>query len=166
MRFLAVVALLAALAACQPLPHPFADSAPPPDSPLMTPPDSAGVVVEAVSGAPKETAQDLADAMATALQDNDVPASTDARNSKSYVLKGKATANDAGNGKLRVTVAWEMHNPDGSLTGTASRDRDDDAIGLGRCRRRHRRSGRSGRAEFRQADRKQGAAARPRPTIR
>jgi hypothetical protein len=117
MRFPVIVALLAALSACQPLPHPFADNIPPPDSPLMTPPDSAGIVVEPVSGASKETAHDLADAMATALQDNDVPASTDARNSRSYVLQGKATATDAGSGKLTVTVAWEMRGPDGALTG-------------------------------------------------
>ena len=83
----------------------------------MTPPDSAGIVVEPVSGASEETARDLADAMATALQDNDVPASTDARNSRSYIIQGKATAVDGGNGKLRVTVAWEMHGPDGALTG-------------------------------------------------
>jgi len=117
MRFLRIFALLAALAACQPLPHPFADNTPPPNSPLMTPPDSAGVVVEPITGAPKETARDPADAMATALQDNDVPASTDARNSKSYVVQGKATASGGSDGKMRVTVAWEMHAPDGSLTG-------------------------------------------------
>ncbi|HLI22721.1 MAG TPA: hypothetical protein VKV32_16485, partial [Stellaceae bacterium] len=117
MRFFTIVALLAALAACQPLPHPFADNTPPPNSPLMTPPDSAGIVVEPVAGAPKETAKDLADAMATALQDNDVPASTDARNSKSYVVQGKATAAGGSDGKMHVSVAWEMHAPDGSLTG-------------------------------------------------
>lgn len=117
MRFPAIVALLLALSACQPLPHPFADTTPPPNSPLMTPPDSAGIMVEPVSGAPDMTAHDLADAMATALQDNDVPASTDARNSRSYVVQGKATATDAGDGKLRVTVAWEMRAADGSVTG-------------------------------------------------
>jgi hypothetical protein len=117
MRFPKIVVLLLALAACQPLPHPFADTAPPPDSPLMTPPDSVGVIVAPVSGAPSETARDLADAMATALQDNDVPASTNARNRDSYLLQGKATTADGGGGQLRVTVAWEMHGPDGALTG-------------------------------------------------
>lgn len=117
MRFPVIVAFVAALAACQPIPHPFADNAPPPGSPLMTPPDSAGIVVEPIAGAPKETSRDLADAMATALQDNDIPASTDARNSKSYVVRGKATATPDAAGKMRVTVAWEMHGPDGALTG-------------------------------------------------
>jgi hypothetical protein len=117
MRFPIIVALLLALSACQPLPHPFADSTPPPNSPLMTPPDSAGVMVEPVTGAPTATAHDLADAMASALQDNDVPASTGARNRGSYLLQGKATTADAGNGALHVSVAWEMHAPDGSITG-------------------------------------------------
>lgn len=117
MRFPAIVALLLALSACQPLPHPFADTTPPPNSPLMTPPDSAGIMVEPVGGAPEVTATDLADAMATALQDNDVPASTDARNRQSYVVRGKATVTDAGAGKVHIVVAWEMHAADGAMTG-------------------------------------------------
>lgn len=117
MRFGPLVALLLVLSACQPLPHPFADNTPPPNSPLMTPPDSAGILVEPVSGAPDAAAHGLAEAMAKALQDNDVPASTDARNSRSYLLEGKATSHDAGGGALEVTVAWEMHAADGSVAG-------------------------------------------------
>ena len=117
MRFPVIAALLLALAACQPLPHPFEDSAPPPNSPLITPPDSAGIVVLPVTGAPNVTAHDLADAMATALQDNDVPAGTVARNRGSYVLQGKATASGMPDGKMQVTVDWELRGPDGKMTG-------------------------------------------------
>jgi uncharacterized lipoprotein YmbA len=117
MRFPFIGALLLVLAACQPLPHPFEDSGPPPNSPLMTPPDSAGIVVLPVTGAPGTTSHDLADAMATALQDNDIPAGTAARNRGSYVLQGKATTNGQPDGKLRVTVVWEMSGPDGKATG-------------------------------------------------
>ena len=117
MRLPLIAALLLALAACQPLPHPFEDTGPPPNSPLMTPPDSAGIVVLPVTGAPGTTARDLADAMATALQDNDVPAGTGARNRGSYVLQGNATAHGMPDGKMQVTVAWEMRGPDGKLTG-------------------------------------------------
>src|SRR5689334_17016061 len=117
MRFLLIAVLLLVLAACQPLPHPFEDLAPPPNSPLMTPPDSAGVIVLPVAGAPGTTARDLADAMATALQDNDVPAGTGARNRGSYVLQGTATAHGMADGKMQVTVDWEMRGPDGKLTG-------------------------------------------------
>jgi uncharacterized lipoprotein YmbA len=118
MRFPLIAALLLALAACQPLPHPFEDSARlSPNAPLMTPPDSAGIVVLPVTGAPGTTAHDLADAMATALQDNDVPAGTTARNRGSYVLQGKATTKGMPDGKMQVTVAWEMSGPDGKVTG-------------------------------------------------
>ncbi len=114
MRFTALAALLL-LTACQPLPHPFADDQPPPNSPVLTPPDSAGIVVEKVKGAPDPTARDLSAAMAKALQDNDVPASTDASNRGSFHLTGTATANDVGGGNVRVTIAWEMHEPSGKL---------------------------------------------------
>jgi uncharacterized lipoprotein YmbA len=117
MRFLLIAVPLLVLSACQPLPHPFEDSAPPPNSPLMTPPDSAGIIVLPVTGAPGTTARDLADAMATALQDNDVPAGTGARNRGSYVLQGTATAHGMADGKMQVTVDWEMRGPDGKLTG-------------------------------------------------
>jgi uncharacterized lipoprotein YmbA len=117
MRFPLMAVLLLALAACQPLPHPFEDSTPPPNSPLMTPPDSAGIVVLPVTGAPSPTARNLADAMATALQDNDVPAGTEARNRGSYVLQGKATTHGMPDGKMQVSVAWEMRGPDGKVTG-------------------------------------------------
>ncbi len=117
MRFPLIAALLLVLAACQPLPHPFEDSRPPPNSPLITPPDSAGIVVLPVTGAPSTTAHDLADAMATALQDNDIPASTAARNRGSYVLQGKAITKGQPDGKMQVTIAWEMSGPDGKATG-------------------------------------------------
>jgi hypothetical protein len=117
MRYAVIVALLSALSACQPLPHPFADEMPPPNSALMTPPDSAGVVVQPVAGAPGASAQSLAAAMAKALQDNDVPASTEARNRGSYSLQGTATTKDMGGGKIGVTIAWEMHGSDGKVSG-------------------------------------------------
>src|SRR6185437_4000506 len=53
----------------------------------------------------------------TALQDNDVPAGTVARNRGSYVLQGKATASGMPDGKMQVTVDWELRGPDGKMTG-------------------------------------------------
>src|SRR5882757_8616037 len=93
MHIVALVALLL-LAACQPLPHPFAHDTPPPNSPILTPPDSAGIMVEPVAGAPEPTAHDLAAAMAKALRDDDVPASTNASNRGSYRLAGSAVTKE------------------------------------------------------------------------
>ncbi len=112
MRFIGLAALLL-LGACQPLPHPFADDRPPPNSDILTPPDSAGIVVEIVTGAPEPAAHDLAQAMAIALQKEDVLASTEARNRNSFRLSGSAVTTEAGNGNLRVTVTWAMHEPGG-----------------------------------------------------
>lgn len=116
MRF-AVLVVLLALAACQPLPHPFAEDAPPPNAPILTPPDSAGVVIEPVAGAPDPAAHDLAAAMVRAFQDDDVPASTTASNSGSYRLTGSATTAPAANGNLLVTVAWDMRDAKGAPVG-------------------------------------------------
>jgi len=112
MRFIAVAGLLL-LAACQPLPRPFAHDVPPPNAAILTPPDSAGVVVDPVAGAPEAAAQQLAAAMAKALQDQDVPADTHARNQGSYHLTGTATTRDVGNGNLLVTIAWQMREASG-----------------------------------------------------
>lgn len=112
MRLVVFVALLL-LAACQPLPHPFADDMPPPNSPILTPPDSVGILVEPVAGAPEPAAHDLAAAMALALQKEDVPASTQARNRGSYRLSGKASASDTGGKTLQIVVLWQMMAPDG-----------------------------------------------------
>jgi hypothetical protein len=113
MHIVALFALLL-LAACQPLPHPFAHDTPPPNSPILTPPDSAGIMVEPVAGAPEPAAHDLAAAMAKALQDNDVPASTGASNRGSYRLSGTAKAEPASGGTLLITVAWEMRDAGGA----------------------------------------------------
>ncbi|HKT20039.1 MAG TPA: hypothetical protein VJR47_18445 [Stellaceae bacterium] len=112
MRLIAVAGLLL-LAACQPLPHPFAHDLPPPNAAILTPPDSAGVIVEPVAGAPQPAAQQLAAAMAKALQDQDVPADTHARNKGSYRLTGTATTREVGNGNLLVTIAWQMREASG-----------------------------------------------------
>lgn len=111
MRFAALGALLL-LVACQPLPHPFAQDVPT-NAAILTPPDSVGVIVETIAGAPEPAAHDLASAMATALQKQDVPASTTASNRDSYRLSGRARTRQVGNGDLLVTVDWEMREASG-----------------------------------------------------
>lgn len=105
------------LLACQPLPHPFEDSKPPPASPISSPPDAAGVVVQPVAGAPAPAAAALAAAMVDALQKEDVPADTAADNSRSYRLTGTATAQPAGD-RTRVSIAWKLAGADGHVVAT------------------------------------------------
>jgi hypothetical protein len=114
MRLAALGALLL-LAGCQPLPHPFAHDVPHPSAAteILTPPDSVGVVVETVAGAPEPAARDLAEAMAIALQKQDVPASTTAGNRDSFRLAGHATAQNVGKNDVLVTVSWELREASG-----------------------------------------------------
>jgi hypothetical protein len=112
-----VLVLLLCAAACQPVPRPFADDRPLPKSGLLSPPDSAGVLVMPVAGAPAPAAQDLAEAMASALRDAEVPASTEAQNRGSYRLFGTASIVEQPAGNLAITVDWEMRNPAGVTIG-------------------------------------------------
>jgi len=110
-------ALLLCTAACQPVPRPFSDDRPPPQSGLLRPPDSVGVLVMPVAGAPSPAAHDLAEAMAAALREADVPASTEARNRGSYRLFGTASVTQETAGYLAITVDWELRNPAGATIG-------------------------------------------------
>ncbi|HEX4111099.1 MAG TPA: hypothetical protein VH020_01050 [Stellaceae bacterium] len=112
----AVLALL--LAACQPLPHPFADNHPPPSSPIMSPPDAVGILVQPVTGAPGPVAAAaLAKAMADALCKEDVPADTDASNRRSYRLATRVRAQPSGGDRARVAVDWVLAAADGHVVG-------------------------------------------------
>ncbi len=111
-RTLLAFALL--MAACQPLPHPFADDHPPANSPILAPPDSAGIIVLPVTGTPAAAAPQMAEAMASALQTLDVPASTTDRNRASFQLTGVAREDRAGR---RVTVDWELRSAAGAIVG-------------------------------------------------
>ena len=111
MKFIVLVLCLVA-AACQPLPHPFEANRPPPRSPILSPPDAVGIVVDPVAGAPATTAVALAEAMADLLRDEDVPADTRVGNKKSYRLSGTATATEQG-GQVAVALAWHLAGPDG-----------------------------------------------------
>jgi hypothetical protein len=119
MRALALAVLLL-LAGCQPLPQPFADDRPPPGSPLLTLKDSAGIKVEPVIGAGGEAGPRLAEAMAAALRDQDVPASTDAENRAGYRLIGSVVEKKLPDGRAAVDLAWELLGPDGSRAGSST----------------------------------------------
>jgi hypothetical protein len=114
-RLLPLLALPAA--ACQPLPHPFAGDVPPPA--LLSPRDSAGIYVAPVAGAPQPVAGDLAEAMAAALRDGDIPASTHSRNKGSYELRGAAREQTLPGDRVEVSVDWELLAADGRSLGHA-----------------------------------------------
>ena len=102
-----------AVAACQPLPQPFQ-----PDdkdivaNPLLALPGSAGVQIRLIQGAPEPTASALTSAIATALQDEGLPASTTG-NAGSYVLLGAARLVQQEAGRDQVEIGWSLLDPTG-----------------------------------------------------
>jgi hypothetical protein len=101
-----------ALAACQPLPHPFADRTPPPRAAIFSPRDSAGIHVEGVAGVSASLSAALAESLAAALRDAEIPASTAGANKASYRLLGMAHRARFADGREAVAVDWELRAAD------------------------------------------------------
>jgi len=106
-----------AAAACQPLPHPFAADVPRPGSPILTLRDSASVTIAPVQGAPLATAEKLGSAMASALQQLEIPASDKAASIASYELVGKIATTPASAGKTALVAVWNLREPSGLSLG-------------------------------------------------
>jgi hypothetical protein len=117
-RLTLVAAALALLvAACQPLPHPFADDVPKPGSPLMTLRDMASVSIAPLEGGPRATAEKLGPAMVAALQQHEIAASTRNAGLDSYELMGRIQAMPPSGGKAALIALWELRDPEGKLLG-------------------------------------------------
>ena len=124
------LALAALLAACQPLPHPFADDRPP--AALIAVPDSIDISVGSVEGEPRATASKLSGAIAQELMKHNIPASDQATSRSSYQLDGRIEKRPEQDGKSVVTVFWRLRNPTGQIVNersdhlvAANRDWDD-----------------------------------------
>jgi hypothetical protein len=111
-------ALVLITAACQPLPHPFADDVPKPGSPILTLRDMASVSIAPIAGGPRSTAEKLAPAMAAALQQRDIAASDRNASLDSYRLTGRIQAMPPRDGKAALVALWELRDPSGKLVGT------------------------------------------------
>jgi hypothetical protein len=107
--------LAALLAACQPLPHPFADDRPP--ASLLTVRDSAGVSIAPIEGEPSATAGKLGAAVASALGKRDIPASDRTTSLGSYLLYGRLEAQRPRAGKGTLTVHWRLQDSGGRSVG-------------------------------------------------
>jgi hypothetical protein len=110
--------LLALAAACQPLPHPFADDKPP--AALLAVRDTAGVAIAPLVGAPAGVAQKLGGAMAKALLQRDIPASDKTANLDSYQLYGRVVQSTANDGRAAVRALWWLYDAGGKIVGKKS----------------------------------------------
>jgi hypothetical protein len=105
------------LAACQPLPHPFADDAPKPGSAILTLRDSTSIWIAPVAGTPRATAQKLAAAIAKALRHQQIAASDKTAATTSDVLHGRIQQMPAQNGESAVVALWRLDNARGRFLG-------------------------------------------------
>jgi hypothetical protein len=112
---LAICALLALLAACQPLPHPFADDRPP--AALLQVRDVAGVSIAPIEGQPAAVADKLGAAVASALLKHDIPASDETTSLGSYQLSGRVVEARPQAGKASVTAYWRLQDSKGKTVG-------------------------------------------------
>jgi hypothetical protein len=111
----AVLAAAALTAACQPLPHPFAEDRPP--AALLSVRDSAGVSVAPIEGEPSATATKLPAAVASALLQREIPASDKTTSLGSYLLYGRIEKARSRDGKVTVTAHWRLQNAAGEPVG-------------------------------------------------
>ena len=105
------------LAACQPLPHPFADDAPRPGSPMLTLRDSASVTIAPIDGTPRATAEKLGSAMASALQQREIAASDKTASIGSYELVGRIEEMPPSGDHAALVAVWELRDASGQSVG-------------------------------------------------
>lgn len=115
LRSLAAASLV--VAACQPLPHPFADDAPRPGSPMLTLRDSASVTIAPIDGTPRATAEKLGPAMASALQQREIAASDKTSSIGSYELVGRIEEMPPSGDEVALVAIWELRDPGGQSLG-------------------------------------------------
>jgi len=115
---LAGVALAALVAACQPLPHPFADDRPP--AALLKVRGIAGVAIAPVEGEPAAVAATLGAAVASALLKRDIPASDKTTSLGSYQLYGRLAEARPPRGKASLTAHWRLYDARGETVGEHS----------------------------------------------
>jgi hypothetical protein len=114
-RRIATIALALLLAGCQPLPHPFEDDRPAPHAPIISLRNTTSVSVAPVAGLEPDARGQLAEAMASALQDHDVLASAESASRGSLSLLGTARTEGS-----RVVLDWQLMDPGGHTLGQGS----------------------------------------------
>jgi len=114
-RRLWIVAVPLAAAACQPLPHPFADDRPP--ASLLAVRDSRGVSIGPIGGEPRAIAVKLRGAVVKALLKEDIPASDTTASATSYRLGGRIDETPSKAGRAVLTVHWRLTDAAGHVVG-------------------------------------------------
>jgi hypothetical protein len=117
--WLAVVLLALALTGCGQLPRPFKPETKG-DNQLLILPDRTGVAVGSVTGDLPD-GQAMAEAMAEALRQENVPATVAIGNRQVNWLLGAAEVTARGQGRVTRRLVWEMYDPQGAPVTTVTR---------------------------------------------
>ncbi len=113
------------LAACQPLPRPLLDVAPP-SAELLALPGRGGLAVLEVEGLSGPRGRDFAAALAEALQAQEVPAIAGKGMRESMFLLGRVHARGIAGDQMEVNWEWELVDSAGA---TIDRRRDREVMG-------------------------------------
>ena len=112
------VALYLIVAACQPLPQPFAH----PEkeiNPIVAPSeDFGGVTILPIAGLTYERGRSLSAAMTEALLSQGIVAGPDSSNQRSKFLQGSVTQTAAEGARTRVTIIWDIFDGNGKFLGS------------------------------------------------
>ncbi len=123
-KFLCAVLAGTLLAACQPLPRPFAPSLEATKVKLFDLSDHSGIVVLAVAGVDEPRSRNLAAEMAKALRAQNVPAATTGSNSRSRFLQGWVTTRAGPDERVRIELVWDLFEANGDVIGSQPVQRD------------------------------------------
>ena len=113
-----IMALYGAVAACQPVPQPFAHPEKSVNPVVVPSSDFGGVTILPISGLSDDRARSLSTAMAIALLSHGIIAGPDSSNVRSKFLQGAVSQEAAGRGRTRVTVIWDLFDGSGKILGT------------------------------------------------
>jgi hypothetical protein len=115
--FLSALVLLAcSVGGCGQLPKPFkSEAGQGAESPLVALQESAGIIVAPVTGAPPGVAGPLAEIMAGALRQANIPATTGSAIKSAFLLEGESAFTPTNGDEGIVSVAWTVTDGDGEI---------------------------------------------------
>ena len=100
--------LFLALAACQPVPTPFAHTPGTSDPIISQRPDVAGVTVRPIAGLTKPQSDALSEAMVNAFMAMEIPAATTGENRQSRFVDGTAKFINLPNNQSAIQIEWTL----------------------------------------------------------
>ncbi|MEP3114723.1 hypothetical protein [Nisaea sp.] len=110
--------LMLLLTGCGEIPRPFGQEPfNKPNIAFLLAPEAAGIFVESVEGPVGWVGEAMAAALSKSLVEHNVIASANARNKRSYVLKGQGYQQLHVDGPAELILDWELSDPSGKVIG-------------------------------------------------